>query len=376
MRFLMLNWRDPENPISGGAERVSLVYLAELARRGHEVCWFANDFPDAPRQSEVSGIKIIRGGGKGASILKARQWYHVQMKFDLVIDQHHGIPWYAPWWCGTNCVAYIHEVLGPIWKSFYSWPISAIGQFQERWTHSLYRNVPFWTPSSSTEKTLHEHGVKSVHVFHNGTDTAPLAALGPKPLQTPLRLIAVSRLAPNKRVDHVVRVVKILKEQGTDARLTIVGWGEMESALKQSALEFGLTDRIEFTGLLSEQDKNERLARAHFLVHTSVREGWGLNVIEANAMGTPAVVYPVGGLVDSTLNGETGLVTPEESPESVAEALLKIMKSPEGYARLRVNAWERAKTLQWEKVLPPACDWLESLAAGKSSCSSRLPSLP
>ena len=41
---------------------------------------------------------------------------------DLVIDQHHGIPWYAPWWCGTNCIAYIHEVLGPIWDAFYPWP--------------------------------------------------------------------------------------------------------------------------------------------------------------------------------------------------------------------------------------------------------------
>src|SRR5580692_9643890 len=101
MRFLMLNWRDPENPISGGAERVSLAYLAELARRGHEVYWFANDFSGAKPQSEISGIKIVRGGGKGTSVLKARQWYRSQKKFDLVIDQHHGIPWYAPWWCGT-----------------------------------------------------------------------------------------------------------------------------------------------------------------------------------------------------------------------------------------------------------------------------------
>ncbi|MEI9959707.1 MAG: hypothetical protein WDM76_00850 [Limisphaerales bacterium] len=37
MRFLMLNWRDPKNPLSGGAERVTLAYLAALAKRGHEV---------------------------------------------------------------------------------------------------------------------------------------------------------------------------------------------------------------------------------------------------------------------------------------------------------------------------------------------------
>jgi glycosyltransferase involved in cell wall biosynthesis len=367
MRFLMLNWRDPENPLSGGAERVSLAYLAELARRGHEVSWFANDFPGAKPQSDISGIKILRGGGKGTSIFKARHWYREQKKFDLVIDQHHGIPWYAPWWCGTNCVAYIHEVLGPIWKSFYAWPLSSLGQCQERWTHWAYRNVPFWTPSNCTKDLLKGHGVKDVHVFHNGTDTVPLAGLEPKPLQSPLRLIAVSRLAPNKRVDHVIRVLKILRQQGVDVRLTVIGWGEMETSLKQLANDLGVSDRVEFTGLLNEQKKNEHLCAAHLLVHTSVREGWGLNVIEANAMGTPAVVYPVGGLVDSTLDNETGIVTREESPESVARAVTEILKSPENYSRLRVNAWNRSKTLQWSQSLPPVCDWLESMATGKLS---------
>jgi len=46
--------------------------------------------------------------------------------FDLVIDQHHGIPWFAPWWSRTNSIAYIHEVLGPIWSAFYSWPLSTL----------------------------------------------------------------------------------------------------------------------------------------------------------------------------------------------------------------------------------------------------------
>ena len=363
MRFLMLNWRDPRNPLSGGAERVSLAYLKELVRRGHEVCWFAYDFPGAAREEMIEGIKIVRGGGKGSSILEAKRWYRRQKHFDLVIDQHHGIPWFAPWWSRTNCVAYIHEVLGPIWGSFYPWPISAAGRWQERWTHWLYRNAPFWTPSESTRKVLQRHGVKKIQVFPNGTDATPLAGLEPKPLKPPLRLVAVSRLAPNKRVDHAIKAAKILSQRGAAVRLTIVGAGEVEPALRQLAGESGIQEHIEFTGQLDEQKKDDQLRRAHFLIHTSVREGWGLNVIEANAMGTPAIVYPVGGLVDSTLHDETGLVTRAETPEAMADSVLEIAKSPEQYARLRVNAWHRSKTLQWNQVLPPACDWLESLAA-------------
>ena len=367
MRFLMLNWRDPRNPISGGAERVSLAYLKELARRGHEVFWFANDFPGAAHEENFEGVKFIRGGGKGSSVVKAWQWYRQQKRFDLVIDQHHGIPWYAPWWCKTNCVAYIHEVLGPIWNSFYPWPASSIGKAQERWTHWFYRDVPFWTPSDSTKKTLQQHGVKDIHVFPNGTDATPLPELESKPIESPLRLVAVSRLAPNKRVEHAIRAVDVLRQRGSNVRLTVVGAGESEIFLRQLTGDLGLTKQIEFTGQLDEPKKNDCLRHAHLLIHTSVREGWGLNVIEANAMGTPAVVYPVGGLVDSTLHNETGLVTRDETPESVADAVLEIAKLPEKYARLRVNAWNRAKTLQWDQVLKPACDWLELLAAGKNS---------
>lgn len=365
MRFLMLNWRDPRNPLAGGAERVTLAYLKALVERGHEIYWFTFDFPGGAPEEMFDGIKIVRGGGKGSSVWKAIQWYRRQPHFDLVIDQHHGIPWYAPWWCKTNCVAYIHEVLGPIWNSFYRWPLSGVGQFQERWTHWLYRNVPFWTPSASTQKILQQHGVKTIHVIPNGTETPVLSELESKPLKSPLRLVAVSRLAPNKRVNHAIKVVQILQQRGVDARLTIVGMGDMENFLRQAVREQGLEKHVEFTGLLDESQKNDCLRRAHFLIHTSIREGWGLNVIEANAMGTPAIVYPVGGLVDSTLHDETGIVAQTETPEAMAEALVDILAHPDKYQSYRMKAWERAKAFHWSQVLPAASAWLEAEATRK-----------
>ena len=366
MRFLMLNWRDPRNPKSGGAERVSQAYLGALVDRGHEVCWFANAFPGVEPVETLGGIKIVRGGDKGTSVWKAIRWYRQQEHFDLVIDQHHGIPWYAPWWSRTHCIAYIHEVLGPVWNAFYTWPLNTIGQWQERWTHWLYRAVPFWTPSESTKKVLHRHGVREVKVFPNGTDATPLAALEDKLLQRPVRLIAVSRLAVNKRVDHALQATRILLQRGVEAHLTVVGAGEAEAQLRQLANQPELARHVTFTGQLSEEEKDAQLRRAHLLIHTSIREGWGLNVIEANAQGTPAIVYPVDGLVDSTVHGHTGIVTSAETPETVADGVLALLNKPEEYGRLRVNAWERSKAFLWQKVLPPACEWLEQQAQGRS----------
>ncbi len=373
MRFLMLNWRDPKNPLAGGAERVTEGYLAALRERGHEVYWFAFAFEGAPAEEEWRGLRLIRGGGKGTAILAAWRWYRRQPRFDLVVDQHHGLPWFAPWWCRTHCVAYIHEVLGPIWNAFYRPLTAAVGRFQERWTHWLYRNVPFWTASTCTKAQLEAHGVRRVHLIPYGVDTRALPVLPDKPLVPPLRLIVVSRLAPNKRVDHAIRAYVRLREQGVEARLTIVGGGVDAPKLHALAATAAARWPIEFTGPLPEAEKDARLREAHLLLHTSLREGWGLNVIEANALGTPAVVYPVPGLIESTLHDQTGVVVPSETPEALADAIAALLREPERYQRYRVAAWERAKTFHWSRVLPVACDWLEALARGEAGAAPAQP---
>ena len=361
VRFLMLNWRDPKNPLAGGAERVSLGYMRGLVERGHEVYWFTYDFPGGAKEEIIHGVKIVRGGGKGSSIVQARRWYQEQERFDLVIDQHHGIPWYAPWWCRTKCIAYIHEVLGPIWDAFYGWPLNAIGKAQERWTHWLYRNVAFWTVCESTREQLMRNGVKEVHVIPNGVATQAIAELPPKPFREPLRLAVVSRLAPNKRIDHAIRTMKELQTRGVQAELTVIGEGEMEQNLKGLVRELGLEGKVTFAGALPEAEKDALLRQSHLLLHTSQREGWGLNVIEANAMGTPAAVYPVPGLIDSTLDNHTGVVARGETPALLAGRVQELVRKPDFYQTLRTNAWQRAAEFHWSNVLPQALDWLEEM---------------
>ncbi len=367
MRFLMLSWRDPANPKAGGAERVTQAYWAALKQRGHQVYWFANHFEGAKPEEVIDGIQIVRGGGMGSSVLKAWEWYRRQRPFDLVVDQHHGIPWFAPWWSGTRCVSYVHEVLGPIWGAFYPWPVSTAGRLQERWIHWLYRKNAFWVGSESTQRALLRRGVRNVTVIHYGIDLLPLAELEPKEIAQPLELIAVSRLAPNKRIDHVILALAVLLDRGVDCRLTIVGGGDMEAKLRQMASQPKLSGRVSFAGRLPEEEKDRQLRRSHLLVHTSLREGWGLNVLEANAMGTPAVVYPVDGLVDATLHDQTGIVTRAESPESVADGIQELLRTPEKYPRFRTNAVERTKSFHWSKVLPSACDRLERWARAEVS---------
>lgn len=361
----MLNWRDPRNPLAGGAERVSLAFMRGLIERGHTVDWVAYTFAGAAPEEVLEGIRIRRAGRYFRAVGAAIRWARRQPPFDLVIDQHHGIPWYAPWWSRTRCLAYIHEVLGPVWGAFYRWPTSHLGRWQERWTHRLYGRVPFWVPSESTRTALYRHGVREVHVLPNGVDVEPLPALPALDLADPLRLIVVSRLAPNKRVDHALRAVAVLRTRGRPVQLTVVGDGMMAERLRQLGRDLGLTDVVRFTGFRSEADKMELLQRSHALLHPSLREGWGLNVIEANAMGCPAVVYPVDGLVDSTVDGVTGRVCREETPEAMAEGVEWMVSDAGRFQRVREAAWRRSRDFRWGVVIPRVGEFLETRASGQ-----------
>jgi glycosyltransferase involved in cell wall biosynthesis len=152
-----------------------------------------------------------------------------------------------------------------------------------------------------------------------------------------------------------------------------VGGGELEPTLRQEAAALQLGDAVKFTGLLSEADKDVILRDAHLLLHTSVREGWGLNVVEANAFGTPAVVYPVAGLRESTLHDQTGFLARRETPASLAEAIISLIGDDARYQRYRHAAWERAQIMHWERVLPAACDWFEARARGEEAAPQVIP---
>ncbi len=352
---------------------MTLAYLSELAKRGHDVWWFANEFAGSKPGETLEGVKIVRGGGRGTSIFAARRWYRSQPKFDLVMDQHHGIPWFAPWWCGARVISYVHEVLGPIWTSFYPWPLSTVGRWQENATHWLYRKTPFWTACESTADGLRQHGVRQITILRYGVHTQALDGLPPKPLVAPLRLITVSRLAPNKRIHHAVQTVAALKARGVSSHLTIVGGGETRPLIEATINECGVGDSVRLSGPITEAEKDLLLRESHFLLHPSQREGWGLNVIEANAMGTPAAVYPVAGLIESTLNNRTGIVARAETPESLAERIMEALAKPDEYQQWRRQAWDRAKTMHWDHILPLAADWLESVAQGEPHQNGPIP---
>src|SRR5207247_1055817 len=136
--------------------------------------------------------------------------------------------------------------------------------------------------------------------------------------------------------EDAMHAFALLRRQSPAAQLWMIGDGPLLPKLRADA-----PAGVAFLGRLDRGEMFERLARAHILVATSVREGWGLNVSEAAACGTPTIGYRVAGLVDSIPASGGRLVEPDAA--ALGAALSEFFAG-----RLRLEP--RTSTVPWPEV--------------------------
>src|SRR5207237_4913108 len=106
----------------------------------------------------------------------------------------------------------------------------------------------------------------------------------------------------------------------------IVGSGAERGRLEQLAQRLGVEGVVSFVGWVRDEERARLLAASWLMVTPSEREGWGLTVIEANAVGRPTLAFRAPGLVDSIADGVNGwlLDDPPELPEALAVRLRQL----------------------------------------------------
>jgi glycosyltransferase involved in cell wall biosynthesis len=171
----------------------------------------------------------------------------------------------------------------------------------------------------------------------------PLSAL---PNQDLKPIVAFSgRLKRSKRPDHVIKAFELVKEKVPNAELWVFGDGPFRKTLKRLS-----GSGVSFFGNLDSLKRRELLKKCWVLMVPSVREGWGLNIIEANALGLPAVAYNVPGLCDSVKNNETGLIAERGNIKDLAEKTINLLTDSSLREKLRVNSLNYSKQFSWEKT--------------------------
>ncbi len=284
---------------------------------------------------ELDGIQIVRAGRQWTVHWNAFVRYRgsLRARFDVVIDEVNTMPFFTPIWAGIPTLMLIFQLAREVWWYESVIPISAIGYALEPIYLQAYRRAPVITISRSTEKDLRNLGLGGpitiipIGIEHFGPAQS-------KKANTPTFLY-VGRLAPSKRIGHMVQALAQFRQATGTGRLWLAGSGSdsYRRALANQAKSLNLEKDVVFWGRISEQDKHRLMTEAHALLMTSVREGWGLVVTEASACGTPAIVYDVAGLRDSVRDESTGLVVPPQ-PQCLASAMIRLTADAGLYSRL------------------------------------------
>lgn len=165
-------------------------------------------------------------------------------------------------------------------------------------------------------------------------------------------ILVVGRMDPTKGQDQVLRAVAALREEFPSLRLVLVGNGSFSGSsaglglsksdrwrreLQEIATARHVADRTVFTGHVEQKELDALYERADCTVLSSLREGFGLVVVESWLHGKPAVVTDQAGVAELVHPGRNGLIFDPDDPETLTKALRRLM-GPGGKALSRKMA--------------------------------------
>lgn len=126
----------------------------------------------------------------------------------------------------------------------------------------------------------------------------------------------------------------------------VIGHGYLLKKLKQIDVK-----NMTFFGHIDDKEKYDLISRSHLVLVPATREGWGLVVIESNAMGTPVIAYKVPGLVDSVQNDINGLLVNKNTPDELASIAISLLKNQNKLLALSRSSLEYAKKFSWDDTV-------------------------
>jgi len=196
-----------------------------------------------------------------------------------------------------------------------------------------------------------------VSIVPCGVDTAVFTPAGPVAQRSDRpRLLVLGRLVERKGQEDAVRALAAVP----DAELVVVGGPPTHlldddpevSRLRAIAAEVGVADRLVFTGAVARADVPGWIRSADVVLAVPWYEPFGITPLEAMACGRPVVATAVGGLQDSVVDGETGVLVPPRDPAALGQALAALLADDERRKAYGAAGVQRARArFRWSRIV-------------------------
>jgi len=144
---------------------------------------------------------------------------------------------------------------------------------------------------------------------------------------TPL-ITCVGRLVWKKGYDYLLAALSRLNQQGHPFRVQIIGGGELQSVLRFSIEDMGLSSQVELRGFVPPDKVLEMLQRSDLFVLSSHEEGISNAALEAMACGLPVVTTNAGGMAEAVRDGIDGFVVPVRDITAMTNRIARLLADP------------------------------------------------
>jgi glycosyltransferase involved in cell wall biosynthesis len=279
----------------------------------------------------------------------------------------------GPWNGGLGKPAHFPEIMQA--DAAWLYPVRKLGGLVDALAGSSRHAAAILT---ATKATLHSiaprHRARCVPMLENGVDlTVFTPAPWPEPpgSQQPLMLIFVGRLVPFKGVSMLLEAVQRMKDQ-LPIRLTIVGNGPLEAALRAEAVARSIAEQVRFiTANLAPKQVAAEMQAAHLFCLPSVRESGGAVLLEAMACARPVTAVMFGGPAE-IVDEAVGRPLPATGREAVVSGLAAVFREvatlPEVWRARGEEGLRRAQERYgWEAKVDAAVALYRRLAATDES---------
>ena len=182
-------------------------------------------------------------------------------------------------------------------------------------------------------------------------------------LHKPIRLLYVGYLKHMKGLKYLIEALNLVRREGIDAELHLVGSGSEEDALRQQVEGLALDDHVHFHGYVPMgPELNRHYDEADVFVFPSLSEGSPRVVLEGLAHGLPMISTEVGSVPDLIVDGQSGLVVPLRDVEALSGAVIRYVQDDGLRRRCAENGFSVARKHTLEHFIAPLVEKAKSLA--------------
>jgi len=176
-----------------------------------------------------------------------------------------------------------------------------------------------------------------------------------------VNVVSVGRISTQKRIDWLLKSWRIVQRERPDARLWIVGDGELMDQCTGLAASLGIDSTCRFLG--AQANGWDYIAAADIVAMTSMYEGRANTILEAMAAGRPIVASEVDGVRDSVSHGVEALLVRPGDIEKFAESLIALIDHPNLRSQLGRRGAHRVRDFNLRTIMRQYDEMIEELLA-------------